>query len=46
MTNEILKLMVERRQFKNKDFTKYKEVHKQIKYKIKDAKKKMAKTAV
>ena len=43
MTNEILELMDERRQFKNRDFTKYKEVNKQIKYKIKDAKEKWLK---
>ena len=39
MTNEILELVDERRQFKNRDFTNYKESNKQIKYKIKDAKK-------
>lgn len=40
MTEEILDMMEERRKYKNRDITKYREIHGKIKTKIRDAKEK------
>ncbi|KAL1446457.1 hypothetical protein WDU94_005636 [Cyamophila willieti] len=38
MTDEILDMIEERRKFKNKDVTRYKQIHKEIRRKVKEAK--------